>query len=170
MRIPEERIPVEGIETIRTKAVGGGYHYHCGGHPAHLHENGICPYDPKDKISINDAPSKMYVGDMNQLTWSVKAYSGSDWVDWESSDESVVTVSDSGELKAVAPGKARITATLLNGENLSILRSPTGRLRRSVSYPHRMSLLWGTFFPFRRRYLRQTPRISGLNGRRITKT
>ena len=21
-------------------------HYHCGGHPAHLHENGICPYSP----------------------------------------------------------------------------------------------------------------------------
>ena len=23
----------------------GSYHYHCGGHPAHLHENGVCPYD-----------------------------------------------------------------------------------------------------------------------------
>ena len=23
----------------------GGYHYHCGGNPAHQHENGICPYD-----------------------------------------------------------------------------------------------------------------------------
>ena len=22
----------------------GSYHYHCGGHPAHLHENGVCPY------------------------------------------------------------------------------------------------------------------------------
>lgn len=22
----------------------GYYHYHCGGHPAHLHENGVCPY------------------------------------------------------------------------------------------------------------------------------
>lgn len=22
----------------------GSYHYHCGGHPAHLHTNGICPY------------------------------------------------------------------------------------------------------------------------------
>lgn len=105
-----------GHRDNKNKSGLGDYHYHCGGHPAHLHENGICPYDPKDKISINDAPSKMYVGDMNQLTWSVKAYSGSDWVDWESSDESVVTVSDSGELKAVAPGKARITAILLNGE------------------------------------------------------
>lgn len=23
----------------------GSYHYHCGGHPAHLHENGVCPYE-----------------------------------------------------------------------------------------------------------------------------
>ena len=22
----------------------GSYHDHCGGHPAHLHENGVCPY------------------------------------------------------------------------------------------------------------------------------
>ena len=23
----------------------GSYHYHCGGHPAHLHTNGVCPYE-----------------------------------------------------------------------------------------------------------------------------
>lgn len=22
----------------------GSYHYHCGGHPAHLHTDGVCPY------------------------------------------------------------------------------------------------------------------------------
>ena len=22
----------------------GSYHYHCGGHPVHLHTNGVCPY------------------------------------------------------------------------------------------------------------------------------
>lgn len=22
----------------------GSYHYHCGGYPAHLHPNGVCPY------------------------------------------------------------------------------------------------------------------------------
>lgn len=30
--------------TIKTRAGLGSYHYHCGGHPAHLHENGVCPY------------------------------------------------------------------------------------------------------------------------------
>lgn len=29
----------------------GSYHYHCGGHPAHLHENGVCPYDSSSQVS-----------------------------------------------------------------------------------------------------------------------
>lgn len=34
----------------------GEYHYHCGGHPAHDHYKGICPYDglPENKPSYND--------------------------------------------------------------------------------------------------------------------
>ncbi|OOB77414.1 MAG: hypothetical protein BEN18_10205 [Epulopiscium sp. Nuni2H_MBin001] len=28
----------------------GSYHYHCYGHPAHLHENGICPYDTPEPV------------------------------------------------------------------------------------------------------------------------
>lgn len=30
----------------------GFYHYHCGGHPAHLHTNGYCPYTSYNSISI----------------------------------------------------------------------------------------------------------------------
>ena len=44
-----------GAHSGRTDAYGGhhdyrnvsglgSYHYHCGGHPAHLHPNGVCPY------------------------------------------------------------------------------------------------------------------------------
>lgn len=29
-------------------SVTGNYHYHCGGHPAHEHIFGVCPYDIKD--------------------------------------------------------------------------------------------------------------------------
>lgn len=43
----------------------GYYHYHCGGHPPHLHENGICPYntsasyveEPQESYSSSDTPS-----------------------------------------------------------------------------------------------------------------
>lgn len=40
----------------------GSYHYHCGGHPAHLHTNGICPYSStytnKSNSSSNSNNSK----------------------------------------------------------------------------------------------------------------
>lgn len=32
--------------------VNGGYHYHCGGHPAHQHPNGVCPYDTAAKTTV----------------------------------------------------------------------------------------------------------------------
>ena len=28
----------------------GYYHYHCGGHPAHLHPNGVCPYSGSSDV------------------------------------------------------------------------------------------------------------------------
>ena len=34
----------------------GHYHYHCGGHPPHLHPNGVCPYSSSG--SSYSAPSK----------------------------------------------------------------------------------------------------------------
>lgn len=34
-----------GHKDNKNKSGLGPYHYHCGGNPAHLHENGVCPYD-----------------------------------------------------------------------------------------------------------------------------
>lgn len=33
-----------GHHDYKNKSGLGAYHYHCGGHPAHLHPNGVCPY------------------------------------------------------------------------------------------------------------------------------
>lgn len=33
-----------GHHDYKNKSGLGGYHYHCGGYPAHLHPNGVCPY------------------------------------------------------------------------------------------------------------------------------
>lgn len=34
-----------GHRDNKNKSGLGSYHYHCGGYPAHLHTNGVCPYD-----------------------------------------------------------------------------------------------------------------------------
>lgn len=105
-----------GHKDNKNKSGLGSYHYHCGGHPAHLHSGGICPYAPKDKISVSNMPSKMYVGDMVNLSWKVTANSGSNNVTWTSSNANVLQISSSGIISAIAPGKATITATMRNGE------------------------------------------------------
>lgn len=33
-----------GHKDNQNKSGLGSYHYHCGGYPAHLHSNGVCPY------------------------------------------------------------------------------------------------------------------------------
>ena len=33
----------------------GGYHYHCGGYPAHSHAGGVCPYKTKVSSSISSS-------------------------------------------------------------------------------------------------------------------
>lgn len=36
-----------GHHDYKNKSGLGSYHYHCGGYPAHLHSNGVCPYAAK---------------------------------------------------------------------------------------------------------------------------
>lgn len=46
----------------------GSYHYHCGGYPAHLHENGVCPYTNNSNIKNNSQNSSRSVNTTNSYT------------------------------------------------------------------------------------------------------
>lgn len=37
----------------------GSYHYHCGGHPAHLHDGGVCPYSSSAATSDTSTTSEV---------------------------------------------------------------------------------------------------------------
>lgn len=37
----------------------GSYHYHCGGHPAHLHDDGVCPYSSSAATSDTSTTSEV---------------------------------------------------------------------------------------------------------------
>lgn len=47
----------EGHKDNKNKSGLGSYHYHCGGHPAHLHTNGVCPYSSNSSSSKSSTPS-----------------------------------------------------------------------------------------------------------------
>ena len=75
-----------GHKDNKNKSGLGGYHYHCGGYPAHLHTGGVCPYTgggssssysstPKTvyatSITAKNVPSKINAGDTATLEASV---------------------------------------------------------------------------------------------------
>lgn len=97
-----------GHRDNKNKSGLGSYHYHCGGHPAHLHENGICPYAPKDKITINKYDSVMYIGDHQEFEYSIESVNSYSRATITSSDNNIISVKGT-DLTAKNAGTATIT-------------------------------------------------------------
>ncbi len=123
-----------GHRDNKNKSGLGSYHYHCGGYPAHLHKNGVCPYKsggsssssssntskPKKvyatSITAKSVPSKMNAGETAMLEASVYPSNAEDkTITWESSNTGVLRVSSIGRLTAVSVGTATITAKTERG-------------------------------------------------------
>lgn len=120
-----------GHHDNQNKSGLGNYHYHCGGHPAHLHTNGVCPYAEKstvttsstptkievDQVSILDSKEEIKAGDTVQLSVNVEPTDATNKnVIWKSSDESVLKVDSNGKVTSFKNGVATITATSINGK------------------------------------------------------
>ncbi len=101
----------------------GGYHYHCGGYPAHLHKGGYCPYTDvfPSSVQIKAPKTVLKKGESIDLTASVyPANSCDDSIYWSTSNSEVATVS-SGYVVAKEYGTATITAESFNGKKKSIV-------------------------------------------------
>lgn len=122
----------------------GSYHYHCGGNTAHLHTNGVCPYSSSSSssesndsssssnvtttatvpatvevmdIRINENITDMEEGETKQLTATITPDDATDKsVTWKSSDESIATVNEIGEIVAKKYGTVDITVSSSNGK------------------------------------------------------
>ena len=46
-----------GHHDYKNKSGLGSYHYHCGGYPAHLHPNGVCPYKSSSTSTSSSSSS-----------------------------------------------------------------------------------------------------------------
>lgn len=182
-----------GHKDNKNKSGLGSYHYHCGGHPAHLHKNGVCPYasgssssqsssssssssqssssgasssqssssgssssqsssssssssqsssssssssqsDTSNastttkpatvavtEIQINENPETLEVGASKMLTVTITPNNATNKeITWKTSDESVATISTTGEVIAKKAGTVDITASTTNGKTSTI--------------------------------------------------
>lgn len=121
-----------GHKDNKNKSGLGGYHYHCGGYPAHLHTGGVCPYTgggsssssyssvPKTvyatKVNVSNMPSSINAGESIQLKGSAYPSNAEDKeISWESSNTEIATVDYSGKLTALSVGTAVISAKTSRG-------------------------------------------------------
>lgn len=136
-----------GHKDNKNKSGLGSYHYHCGGHPAHLHSGGVCPYSggrssysstPKTvyatSITATNVPTKINAGETTKVEASVYPSNAEDkTISWESSDTSVLTVSDTGSLTAVGVGTATITAKTSRGTSKKFTITVNEVMAESIS-------------------------------------
>lgn len=111
-----------GHNDNKNKSGLGSYHYHCGGYPPHLHDDGYCPYTDTmpSKVSVNVKKKKLKIGEKTKIAATVSPSNACDkTVSWKNSNPKVVKL-DNGVIKAVEYGTATITATTFNGKRTSI--------------------------------------------------
>lgn len=124
-----------GHHDYRNTSGLGPYHYHCGGYPAHLHNNGYCPYTtPRSSISVSNLPSRMNAGETKSFSYKLGA--NGDYVYWSSSDTSVVRVNGDGEIQAVSPGTATITAEMRTTSRefkITVLAVPATKISTKIN-------------------------------------
>ena len=138
-----------GHKDNNNKSGLGSYHYHCGGYPAHLHTNGVCPYSSSSStsksetsssaesstkttstapiiievtdIKINENVSKLKEGESEKLTATITPDNAANKsVTWKSSDENVATVDSTGNVVAKKAGMVDITVESSNGKTSTI--------------------------------------------------
>lgn len=168
-----------GHKDNQNKSGLGSYHYHCGGHPAHLHTNGVCPYSSNSSsksstpsksstsgksstssksttstksstpssqssstkttsatttepatvpskidvtgIQINEKIESLEVGKSRIISATITPSDATDKsIKWKSSDESIATISETGEITAKKSGIVNITAISSNEKTSTI--------------------------------------------------
>lgn len=180
-----------GHRDNQNKSGLGSYHYHCGGHPAHLHNNGICPYasstttqkstktttnqgkttnkttststnktqttststtqkstsskssnnqntksnkeqtttaatsqEPNidvTEIKIKEGINNIKIRESKKLEATIEPNNATDkTITWKTSDESIATISNTGEIIGKKEGTVEITASSSNGKTSTI--------------------------------------------------
>lgn len=114
-----------GHKDNQNKSGLGSYHYHCGGHPAHLHENGVCPYSTSSSSSSSSSKS-------TEGTSSSK--SNSDSISTSSSVQSTPETEPIIEATAVEINESIISMKVGETTQLTATITPENTENKSVTW------------------------------------
>lgn len=103
----------------------GSYHYHCGGHPAHLHTNGICPYS---STYTNKSSSSSTSNSSNKMSTSTSKSSST------TSTQSSSTKTTSSVPQATPTISAK-TAESIEENNIKTTEKPTVTPSANIATP-----------------------------------
>lgn len=138
-----------GHRDNQNKSGLGNYHYHCGGNPAHLHNNGICPYSinkesninvieqedikqtieyEKDKeveiekIKIINSDENIYVGEYRMLRVEyIPDNANREKITWKSSNDDIASIDNNGKVFAKKTGIVTFLASTENNIKTSVV-------------------------------------------------
>ena len=88
----------------------------------------VMVYEPVEEITADKSKVEIGTGEKWEVTATVLPYSSAQGLEWKSSDESVATVSGDGSravITGAGAGKAKITATAVDGSGKSVVINVT---------------------------------------------
>ena len=110
-----------GHKDNQNKSGLGSYHYHCGGHPAHLHNNGVCPYSSGSSNSSNVSNNKKNTSKSESESVPVSSSVESTTIQKTIIKASSIEINENiGSMKVGESKKLTVTITPNNTEDTSI--------------------------------------------------
>ena len=104
-----------GHRDNKNKSGLGSYHYHCGGHPAHLHTNGVCPYSSSS--SSSSSKSSKSSGSSSSSSKSSTSSSSSSSSNEEPSTVEVTDIKISENLGDIEVGENKVITATITPDN-----------------------------------------------------
>lgn len=98
----------------------GSYHYHCGGYPAHLHTNGVCPYKSGGTGSSSSKSSSAKSSTPSSTANSNKSTSSNSRTGSAQSASSNIKETNSQTTKTSGSAEQATTTKIIDVENISI--------------------------------------------------
>ena len=106
-----------GHRDNQNKSGLGSYHYHCGGHEAHLHPNGVCPYSSSP--SSSSSKSSTSSSSSSSSSKSTTSSSSSSSSNSEPSTVEVTEIKIDEDIGSIEEGKIRFLTVTITPDNAS---------------------------------------------------